>query len=330
MTRASTHAVALALTVCALGWLAAAPARADAWLVPAGAQSPGQLATTLGRFGVDATLPGLHASLNQAFAVRDRVRLAELDGTGVRALAEAALELHVEHEGRQRSLAELLADPKRLLLLRAAPGEGGLQLHVLSSNGRLSVVSLSPDQRALLGVAPCAPGFAPTSTGTSCQDVDECTRGTHDCDAHASCTNAPGSFECACEPGYTGDGRSCTPAPVGQGGTGGGDGDSGTGGDGGTGGAGGAAEGGTGGDAGTGGDGATGGGTGGDGDDEPDGEDEPDTPADDDGSADDAAGAEREAAGCDCSTTGPGAGSAALQPLLLAGLWLLRRRRLAR
>ena len=41
-------------------------------------------------------------------------------------------------------------------------------------------------------------------------DIDECTDGTHNCDPNASCGNIPGTFTCTCNPGYTGDGMSCT------------------------------------------------------------------------------------------------------------------------
>jgi hypothetical protein len=39
--------------------------------------------------------------------------------------------------------------------------------------------------------------------------VDECADGIDDCDANATCTNSPGSFDCACNAGYAGDGSSC-------------------------------------------------------------------------------------------------------------------------
>lgn len=42
-------------------------------------------------------------------------------------------------------------------------------------------------------------------------DVDECTTGNDDCDStFAYCINTEGSFECACNRGYHGDGYNCT------------------------------------------------------------------------------------------------------------------------
>ncbi|XP_047002161.1 nidogen isoform X1 [Schistocerca americana] len=42
-----------------------------------------------------------------------------------------------------------------------------------------------------------------------CVDVNECTSGTHNCALNAQCVNNPGSFSCRCNPGFTGDGRTC-------------------------------------------------------------------------------------------------------------------------
>ncbi|KAL9961264.1 hypothetical protein ACROYT_G030173 [Oculina patagonica] len=40
------------------------------------------------------------------------------------------------------------------------------------------------------------------------KDVDECTQGTHNCLANvATCINTYGSYRCACNPGYKGDGK---------------------------------------------------------------------------------------------------------------------------
>ncbi|KAI8511664.1 hypothetical protein Bbelb_107640 [Branchiostoma belcheri] len=43
----------------------------------------------------------------------------------------------------------------------------------------------------------------------TCTDIDECAEGTHNCNPHATCTNTPGSFTCACNQGYFGDGFYC-------------------------------------------------------------------------------------------------------------------------
>ena len=40
-------------------------------------------------------------------------------------------------------------------------------------------------------------------------DEDECEIGLHDCDINATCTNKDGSFECACNDGFLGDGKFC-------------------------------------------------------------------------------------------------------------------------
>ena len=42
-------------------------------------------------------------------------------------------------------------------------------------------------------------------------DIDECATGAdNDCSPDASCTNTPGSFTCACNQGYTGEGVMCS------------------------------------------------------------------------------------------------------------------------
>ena len=42
----------------------------------------------------------------------------------------------------------------------------------------------------------------------SAPDVDEC-EDLMPCDDNATCTNTDGSFMCACDTGYSGDGRTC-------------------------------------------------------------------------------------------------------------------------
>lgn len=40
-------------------------------------------------------------------------------------------------------------------------------------------------------------------------DIDECARGTHECDVNANCTNMDGTFMCICDTGFTGSGFQC-------------------------------------------------------------------------------------------------------------------------
>ena len=40
-------------------------------------------------------------------------------------------------------------------------------------------------------------------------DLDECKDKTHQCDVKANCINIPGSYNCACRPGYRGNGSIC-------------------------------------------------------------------------------------------------------------------------
>ncbi|KAM6288949.1 latent-transforming growth factor beta-binding protein 4-like, partial [Aegotheles albertisi] len=49
-------------------------------------------------------------------------------------------------------------------------------------------------------VTECQPGYRLGDSG-DCVDVDECSNGTL-CGANAACHNLPGSFQCACDPGY--------------------------------------------------------------------------------------------------------------------------------
>eukprot|EP00808_Paulinella_micropora_P024333 g59559.t1 len=42
-------------------------------------------------------------------------------------------------------------------------------------------------------------------------EFNECFEGTHNCDVEATCTNVEGSFECACNPGYSGNGTVIEP-----------------------------------------------------------------------------------------------------------------------
>ena len=55
---------------------------------------------------------------------------------------------------------------------------------------------------------PCLEGTE--AQGGTCVDIDECARGTDNCDGqNGECTNTNGSFSCACKNGYQGDGVTC-------------------------------------------------------------------------------------------------------------------------
>ncbi|MHA7628622.1 FG-GAP-like repeat-containing protein [Corallococcus sp. M7] len=55
---------------------------------------------------------------------------------------------------------------------------------------------------------PCCDGL--TCQSGTCIDVNECAAGTDNCSENATCTNTVGSFTCACNAGYEGDGVTCT------------------------------------------------------------------------------------------------------------------------
>ncbi|WP_158621699.1 FG-GAP-like repeat-containing protein [Corallococcus aberystwythensis] len=54
---------------------------------------------------------------------------------------------------------------------------------------------------------PCCDGL--TCQSGTCGDVNECAAGTDNCNENATCTNTVGSFTCACNAGYEGDGVTC-------------------------------------------------------------------------------------------------------------------------
>ncbi|KAI8500845.1 hypothetical protein Bbelb_216630 [Branchiostoma belcheri] len=59
----------------------------------------------------------------------------------------------------------------------------------------------------------CNAGY--TGDGYTCEDMDECAQGSHNCHANATCVNQdpinnPAGFTCTCKPGFEGDGITCT------------------------------------------------------------------------------------------------------------------------
>jgi hypothetical protein len=56
----------------------------------------------------------------------------------------------------------------------------------------------------------CPDGYDdPKGDGSQCNDRDECAADKSPCDKNATCTNTDGSFDCDCNPGFTGDGVVC-------------------------------------------------------------------------------------------------------------------------
>ena len=40
-------------------------------------------------------------------------------------------------------------------------------------------------------------------------DIDDCASQTHDCSSKGECINMDGSYQCECQPGFTGNGKTC-------------------------------------------------------------------------------------------------------------------------
>ena len=53
-------------------------------------------------------------------------------------------------------------------------------------------------------------GYNLLNFNNSITDIDECADSSDNCDANAACTNTGGSFTCACNTGYSGNGVTCS------------------------------------------------------------------------------------------------------------------------
>jgi hypothetical protein len=85
-------------------------------------------------------------------------------------------------------------------------------LEAAEATGSIFVCSPSCGQYQCGGqCGACGSGFA-CQQGV-CSDVDECNAETPVCDPNASCSNASGSYSCACREGYEGDGKTCVFIP---------------------------------------------------------------------------------------------------------------------
>ena len=83
------------------------------------------------------------------------------------------------------------------------PTDDGVACTVDTCNEATHQIDHTPNNGA------CGTGFECNAT-TGCVDINECTNGTANCDVNATCTNTTGSFTCKCNPGFTGDGTTCT------------------------------------------------------------------------------------------------------------------------
>ncbi|QSQ17940.1 FG-GAP-like repeat-containing protein [Myxococcus landrumensis] len=88
-------------------------------------------------------------------------------------------------------------------------------LRAVCGDGVLSGFEVCDDGNQLSGdgcnsVCQLEPGYTCTGVPTVCTDIDECAAGTDNCNENATCTNIGGSFTCACNAGYEGDGVTCT------------------------------------------------------------------------------------------------------------------------
>ena len=89
----------------------------------------------------------------------------------------------------------------------ASGGGGGATSSSSSATGSGGGCQCDPLATCTDGVCACPAGYTDDKgDGSQCTDVDECAAGgKNDCNpGHSTCTNTPGSYSCACAPGFVG------------------------------------------------------------------------------------------------------------------------------
>lgn len=217
----SSPAPLFAALVVAVAALACAPslASADQWVIsPNRDTSLPAVTRALTDMNRLPSLGAVFTGLSGTSALTAQFRLVDLDTGVVRTLLPLeASSIQWVSEGQLVTLGNMAGNlSQNLLVVSNLDGAGPF---LVVQRGPLATASLAldADQRLLLGEPPCDMGYAPESSpsGTLCVDVDECTADLDDCDENASCTNTEGSYECACNPGFGGDGVTCSAGDAG-------------------------------------------------------------------------------------------------------------------
>ena len=82
------------------------------------------------------------------------------------------------------------------------------KLKALSEHVRFSCSAALPESKA--GTSKSIRPFADFYYILIISDIDECSKDSHTCHSNATCNNNPGSYDCQCRNGYTGNGHTCT------------------------------------------------------------------------------------------------------------------------
>ncbi|XP_068201566.1 uncharacterized protein [Palaemon carinicauda] len=111
-------------------------------------------------------------------------------------LREAAIiEFNAIRHSLQTCSMEVISDIKELLSKDECAAGNGCSAKAKCIDGVLSYSCV------------CLPGYE--GDGITCEDINECTTGTHNCNSRATCTNTIGSYNCRYRPPYSGNGYNC-------------------------------------------------------------------------------------------------------------------------